>query len=666
MWVDQRLVPVAVILLAAVVFIITLIGIRESQKDSFDLLVRQGQSFTNSLAEGAANAVNAGGYYDKFQARRYSDLITALLTETNSKLTPQALSDFASLHDLEAIYVFGTDTLFVTGGSARGGDTQPPAVVRDQVIALLKAPDVPFSMTLDEDEKTGETVQYYSEIIGNLAQVIVIASGAETYAEAIRQTGIGYLAQRMARSPDVLYIIYQTSEGIIFSSTDPGKLVAIESDSFLQTVLVQDTVSSRIGDFRGDKVLELVKSFATPQYRVGVLRVGISLDRFFEVSRAYNWQMIILTAGLIGLIALFLLYLRSRRRRSELSREVSRIKSLTDTIFEQMKVGVAVIDDSGAVRLLNREGEEILGVAKVEGRQWLEIVSSKALAVDEFAASGAANAEAEVKWEVGGKSRELLVARSRVVYDDSTGAAVVVVLYDITALKQYEREAARRERLSEMGNLAAGVAHEIRNPLNTISIAAQRLAGEFTPTQDQETYLEFTQKIRSETKRLNEIITRFLALARDRQPQTDSADLASTVRDVMELIEVEAKQVGIDIRYRADESVTVQIHPNQLKELILNLYNNSKEAFRGNPGRIALTGVRSGEWVELRFADNGPGIPENQRAQVFAPYYTTKEAGTGLGLATVHRIVTDVGGTVRVEETPGGGATFVITIPVAA
>jgi len=99
-----------------------------------------------------------------------------------------------------------------------------------------------------------------------------------------------------------------------------------------------------------------------------------------------------------------------------------------------------------------------------------------------------------MKWEVGGKSRDLLVARSRVVYEDGSGTAVVVVLYDITALKQYEREAARRERLSEMGNLAAGVAHEIRNPLNTISIAAQRLAGEFTPTQDQETYLEFTQK----------------------------------------------------------------------------------------------------------------------------------------------------------------------------
>jgi signal transduction histidine kinase len=179
-------------------------------------------------------------------------------------------------------------------------------------------------------------------------------------------------------------------------------------------------------------------------------------------------------------------------------------------------------------------------------------------------------------------------------------------------------------------------------------------------------YLEFTQKIRSETKRLNEIITRFLALARDHQPPTDSAGLASTVRDVMELIEVEAKQVGIDVRYRADDSVSVQIHPNQLKELILNLYNNSKEAFRGAPGRIALTGVRAGDSVELRFADNGPGIPESERSQVFAPYFTTKEAGTGLGLATVHRIVTDVGGSVRVEETPGGGATFVITIPVVS
>jgi len=133
----------------------------------------------------------------------------------------------------------------------------------------------------------------------------------------------------------------------------------------------------------------------------------------------------------------------------------------------------------------------------------------------------------------------------------------------------------------------------------------------------------------------------------------------------MTLIEGEATQLGIEVRYRVEAGITIQIHPNQLRELILNLYNNSKEAFRGGPGRIALTGVKSNDSIELRFADNGPGIPENQRAQVFAPYFTTKEAGTGLGLATVHRIVTDCGGTVRVEETPGGGATFVISLLVA-
>ncbi len=628
-------------------------------------MVRQGQAFTNGLAEGAANAISAGGFYDRLQYRRYSDLMTTLISYQPSQLSSEMLAEFAAMHDLEGIYIFGTDSAFVMGGSPRNEMIAPSAAVRNEVGVLLASPDVPYSMVMDEDERTGETVQYYLEIIGNWGQVVVIAAGAETYSEALRKTGIGYLAQRMARSRDVQYIIYQTADGIVFSSTDPGQLLAIESDSFLHAALEQDSVSSRITDFRGDEVLELVKSFATPQYRMGVLRVGMSLDSYNALSRAYNWQMIILSAGLIGLVILTVLYARSRRRRHELSREVSRIKSLTDTIFEQMRIGIAVVDDSGVIRLLNREGEEILGVSGVEGKQWAETVSVRELTVDDFLSSGAAGSEAEIKWTAGGRTRDLLVARSRVTYEDGSGAAAVVVMYDITALRKYEREATRRERLSEMGNLAAGVAHEIRNPLNTISIAVQRLATEFTPTQGSDEYLGFTQKIRSETKRLNDIISRFLALAREKQAQTTAANLKDVICDALALIQVEAKKHGIDIQLGIESDIVVRADANDLREIMLNLYNNAKEAFRGDGGKIVVTGVRVGETAELRFADNGPGIPESQRSQVFAPYFTTKEAGTGLGLATVHRIVTDCGGTVRAEETPGGGATFVIALPVA-
>lgn len=663
--VDRRLVPTAIILLAAVVFTITITGIGESRRDSFDLLVRQGQAFTNGLVEGAANAMAAGGFYDRLQNRRYSDLITSLLSQKSSRLTSETLADFADLHDLEGVYIFGTDSSYIMGGSARPGSMEPSMTVRNEVAALLASPDVPYSMVMDEDERTGEAIQYYLEIVGNLGQVIVFAAGAETYSEALRKTGIGYLAQRMARSPDVQYIIYQTNDGIIFSSTDPGKLLAIESDSFLRTALEQDTVSSRIAEFRGDEVLELVKSFATPQYRMGVLRVGMSLDSYHAVSRAYDWQMIILSAGLIGLVVLVLLYTRSRRRRHELSREVLRIKSLTDTIFEQMRVGIAAIDDSGIIRLLNREGEEILGVKRVEGKLWSEIVTAPELSLADFKTAGKQMSEVEVKWNAGGISRDLLVARSGMTYEDNSGGAIVVVLYDITSLKKYERDAFRRERLSEMGNLAAGVAHEIRNPLNTISIAAQRLAAEFTPTRDSEEYFEFTRKIRQETKRLNDIITRFLSLARERESTLESVNLKKATRDATSLIEVEAGEIEIGIETQVEDDIFVQLKSDHIREIILNLYNNAKEVFKGKPGKIMLRGTHVGDKIEIRFSDNGPGIPESQRSQVFAPYFTTKEAGTGIGLATVHRIVSDAGGTIRIEETSGGGATFVITLPMS-
>jgi two-component system sensor histidine kinase AtoS len=374
--------------------------------------------------------------------------------------------------------------------------------------------------------------------------------------------------------------------------------------------------------------------------------------------------MIILSGTLSILLLVALLYLGARRKRRELSRQYSSIKSVTDRIFEQMRTGVAVIDGDGVIRVANQALEKIFAVRDIAGRRWAEAMHRHRYLLDEFVAGETGADETELSLESDGESHTLLVARSKLHDDTDDHAAVVMVVYDITRLKEYERESARKQRLSEMGNLAAGVAHEIRNPLNTISIAAQRLAAEFGPTEESEGFLTFTRQIRAETSRLNDIINRFLALAREDQKQRQVVKLDEVLRDIGKLLQVEGDKIGLQVSVQAEPDLAIEANADDLKDLFLNLYNNSKEALRGREGSFAVRAARAGDHIRITIEDSGPGIPPESRDKIFAPYYTSKDSGTGLGLPTAQRIVSDLDGEIRLDDCHANGARFIISIPI--
>ncbi|HPI32870.1 MAG TPA: ATP-binding protein, partial [candidate division Zixibacteria bacterium] len=194
-------------------------------------------------------------------------------------------------------------------------------------------------------------------------------------------------------------------------------------------------------------------------------------------------------------------------------------------------------------------------------------------------------------------------------------------------------------------------------------IAAQRLAAEFTPTANREEFVGFTGQIRAETRRLNDIITRFLALAREEKKGRQKVALDRLIADAVVFLGLEARKIGIALEAECEPGLTLEADPDELRQVLTNLFNNAKEALAGQPGRIRVQARRAGDGrVALTFEDSGPGIAEDLRERVFAPYFTTKEAGTGLGLPTVYRIVSDLGGEVRVERSDLGGARFVIAV----
>ncbi len=220
----------------------------------------------------------------------------------------------------------------------------------------------------------------------------------------------------------------------------------------------------------------------------------------------------------------------------------------------------------------------------------------------------------------------------------------------------------RADRLSAIGQLAAGLAHEIRNPLASIEGAVDILErNRGTP----ERRAEFLSIIKKETRRLNRLLSALLDFARPRPPRVRPVHAGELFDQVLALVAHTGEREGIRFRVEAAAGLPpVEADPEQLQQVVINLVLNSIQAMPEG-GTITLGAAVDGDRFLIRVTDEGRGIPESELDKIFDPFYTTKPNGTGLGLAVVHQIVEQHGGTIRAARNPGRGMTFTILLPLA-
>ncbi len=260
----------------------------------------------------------------------------------------------------------------------------------------------------------------------------------------------------------------------------------------------------------------------------------------------------------------------------------------------------------------------------------------------------------------------------------AVGVAGAIAIFWIQARHLAERQrleaaVAHEQRLAAMGNLAAGVAHEIKNPLNAISMGVQRLRMEFPPAEAaaRQEYTRFTRVIESQVSRLNAIVNQFLTLARPLRLTLADEPLAPLLKEVLTLLSAQAAAQGVTVAEELRLGDTrAPLDRQQLTQAVMNVLLNALQAM---PTGGALTvraevvtpSAASGSLARVTIADSGPGIPPENLDRIFEPYFTTKEGGTGLGLALTRRIVLEHRGGIRAENAPGGGARFTMDLPCA-
>lgn len=239
-------------------------------------------------------------------------------------------------------------------------------------------------------------------------------------------------------------------------------------------------------------------------------------------------------------------------------------------------------------------------------------------------------------------------------------------------LADKNRELARRERLAALGHMAAGLAHEIRNPLGGIQLYASLLARDLTDSPKQ---FQIVEKIDRAVRLLDGLVGDILAFANPSEPQRGRVGLGRVVDEVTELIAPQLAQCGVTLRVNdACRDVELWADPRQLQQILMNVLLNAVEAAveggeRGGRPWISLSAEpadQDNETAIVRVADSGPGIDPDLLHQVFNPFFTTKDSGTGLGLAIVHQLVEAHGGSITAGGDGGGGALFTLRLPAAS
>jgi signal transduction histidine kinase len=264
-----------------------------------------------------------------------------------------------------------------------------------------------------------------------------------------------------------------------------------------------------------------------------------------------------------------------------------------------------------------------------------------------------------------GRKREVLLNASRVAGTDPGAHPTYLVLArDVTEYKTMERQLFHSEKLASLGMLAAGVAHEVNNPLSTISGYAQLLSSGPTSPQDTQEYLN---AILEQADRIQKIVDALRDYSRPAAGYRTRVRMAETLPRTLAMFTHQKTFGRLKVEYDLDsQAEPVIMDPDHLAQVVVNVAVNAAQAMPKG-GRLRVSLRMEGDEVVLRLADNGPGVPPEIRAKIFDPFFTTKPAGrgTGLGLAICQRILEQYGGSLGLEESSSPGATFVLRLPAA-
>ena len=344
------------------------------------------------------------------------------------------------------------------------------------------------------------------------------------------------------------------------------------------------------------------------------------------------------------------------------------------TIFETTGTATVIIEEDTTISLANKEFEKLSGYSKeeVEGKKsWTDFVAHKN-DLDRMMAYHTARriepnrAPRNYEYKFIDKHGTVKEVFATLAVIPGTKKSVGSFL-DITRAKELEHLLKIKDKMASLGRVAAGMAHEIRNPLSGINIYLNTLKKLHHKNGSEEKVKQILGQIQSASHKIESVIRRVMDFAKPGEPKLALIDLNRPVTEAINLSAVTMRKSGIALEKALSENLPpCNADPTLIEEMILNLLNNAAGAMKtmAEGKKIVVTSSVEGDGIILTVSDSGPGIAPDIKHKIFDPYFTTKSDGTGIGLSISHRIVTDHGGSLTVSESNLGGAEFRIKIPI--
>jgi two-component system, NtrC family, sensor histidine kinase PilS len=352
-----------------------------------------------------------------------------------------------------------------------------------------------------------------------------------------------------------------------------------------------------------------------------------------------------------------------------------RLQAFHENIVNSISSGVFTTDAHGLITSFNPAAEEATGYSskQVQGRPWQDVFNGQpGESNNEGAGSISHNLRFEVECKRADGNRLILGMTVGPLHEQGETTGLVGVCKDLTQIRDLEEEMRRKEWLASLGEMSAGMAHEIRNPLGALAGAMQMLRKDSQTDEMSQRLVEIAVR---EATRLNAIITEFLQYARPPALNLVECDLNKVLAETFDLVQHEARtRMNITVTTApCSDTLPTQVDQDQIKQVFWNLAVNAFDAMPTGGQLTVSTGCRKVdvvgrkvEVIEVSFHDTGEGIPRNNLDKIFLPFFTTKKRGSGLGLAAVHRIVDLHGGWIKVESEEGAGTRFGVCLPRTA
>ncbi len=496
------------------------------------------------------------------------------------------------------------------------------------------------------------------------------------------EDSVGRLIEEIAKDSDIAWVLLVDNQGQIAHHSDVSQV----GSGYSWKVSLNDNLAmaSRITtDKDGNKVYEIAKKFlpqpissAIPQHRMmgtghthrnDIIFLGLKMTAFEEARRSDIQHALIMAAILVVLGTGGLFFIFVIQNYYLIDRTLEQTQDFTRQIVDSMANGLLSIDCEGRVTTYNQSAIKLLGLepGKIGDTNLNEIIDFEETGIDKTLQICRTVMDVEISHlKQDGEKIPLSICTTPIIGEGNVCNGAVMVLRDLREIKQLEKKVKRAEKLAAIGELAAGVAHEIRNPMSSIRGFAQYLQHFL---QDNPREQEYARTMISEIDRINSVVTDLITFARPMDAVRTKTNVGKLINKAVSLTETDAASKKIEVKI-SDQSPgnNYLLDENQMLQVLLNLLLNAIQAVApGGQIEIGYHIDTAKDKLEIWIEDDGIGVSTAKAQKIFEPFFTTRDKGTGLGLSIVHKIVENHDGDIKLQSPPPSkyqGCRFTIEI----